>query len=122
MRGREHFPDECLTDGEWENHVFLEAPIGSMLITKVHVFSDSVTQSSAQIPGHRNQLVLQNFGKGDRSGHEKGDTCRNRHDIALQSIDTDAAGIDVGDLLRSTECSRQDHHREHVSRHHQLGK
>ena len=44
--------------GEWEHHLFLEEPIGSMLTAKVHSFSDSVfsTSPGALDPANASQI------------------------------------------------------------------
>ena len=42
LRDEETCSGKCWTDGEWENHLLLEEPIGGMLTAKLHVFSGSV--------------------------------------------------------------------------------
>ena len=42
LQDEEQFPDEGLTDDEWNHHLLLEEPTGSMFTTNVQVFSDSV--------------------------------------------------------------------------------
>ena len=51
VRDGEQFPGGCLADGERENHLSLEDPIGSMLTAKVHVFSDSVLCTFSRCSG-----------------------------------------------------------------------
>ena len=59
VRDEERFSGECLTDGEWKNHLLLEEPTESMLYAKVHVFSDSVfcTGLGASDPTRRPRSV-----------------------------------------------------------------
>ena len=42
LRDEERFSGEGLTDDAWNNHLLLEELIGSMLTTRVRVFSNSV--------------------------------------------------------------------------------
>ena len=42
LRDEGRFSGQCVTGGERKNKLLLEEPVGSMLTSKVHVFSDSV--------------------------------------------------------------------------------
>ena len=42
LRDEETIPRKGLADGEWNHHLLLEEPSGSMLTATVHIFSDSV--------------------------------------------------------------------------------
>ena len=76
--------DEGLTDGEWTIHLSLEEPIGSMLIAKVDVFSDSVFSTD---PGALDLLSASKMLEKKAGAVMKSDSCKDRNDIAGQSID-----------------------------------
>ena len=83
MRDEEQFSDECLTDGEFQNPLLLEEPIGSMLTVKAHVFSDSVFCAG---PWRIGPNLCLKIGKKTEL-LVKSDTCKNSNDIASQLID-----------------------------------
>ena len=43
VRDEVEFSGEGLPGDQWGNHLLFEEPMGSMLISKVHVFSDSLS-------------------------------------------------------------------------------
>ena len=66
---------QCLTDGEWNCHLPLEEPIGSMLSATEHVFSDSVVCTD---PGASDWDSAPTTWEPKTEAVMKSDNCKNR--------------------------------------------
>ena len=75
---------EGLANDEWESHLLLEDPTGSILTAKVHLFMD--TQFIVQVVLHWIQPVLLSLEKKAKHVLSR-DSCKNRNQSAGQLID-----------------------------------
>ena len=115
-------------------HLLFEDPMGSMF-TAVHVFSDSVFCTGQDALGASSASEI--WTKKAESSAKKSNSCKNISDIAGQSIEIDwhacfgDTSVQMLQKLKAvmSEAAHepehffgQDHFREHVQRHHQLGK
>ena len=83
-RDEEHNSDEGLTDDGWNHHVLLEELLEE---ASQPTRMSSRTQLSAQAQKLWIRPVLVNMWKRKQKQIMKSDTCKNRNDIAGQSID-----------------------------------
>ena len=132
-RDEEQFPVEGLTDVEWTTHRTRRADSEHAQIQRACLLRLSVLHKSRSIGSNGFKQVW----KINAETVMKRDNCKHRHDIASRLIDFEwfvclddtfvqrlqtARSIHVGDWARTSEFSSQEHLREHVERHHQLGK